>query len=304
MTNDADRRDAALGWLVRTNDAEFDCWDEFTAWLEQDSGNADAYHALAASEAELRPLVEQAGAPPEQTPKPERQRLALVAVVAALAAAVAAVVAPRLMPIDLETRPGEMQVVAIGGSDRLVMNGGTRLELAGWNHRTIRLMQGQVLLKLRDSGLDKVEVETGDLTLVDVGTVFEVARDGTATRVTVSEGAVLADPAGAALEIAAGQRLDTIDGATILQANPADRNAVGGFEDGQLVYDNEPLENVLSDLRRSTGLDIYAGAAMSARRFTGTLSVADVKRDPKSLGLLVGVSIEQSGTGWTLGGRT
>ncbi len=30
-------REEALGWLVRTNDPEFDRWDEFTAWLESDS---------------------------------------------------------------------------------------------------------------------------------------------------------------------------------------------------------------------------------------------------------------------------
>ena len=37
--------------LVRTNDPEFDDWDDFTTWLEQDPANADVYHALASSEA-------------------------------------------------------------------------------------------------------------------------------------------------------------------------------------------------------------------------------------------------------------
>ena len=304
MTHDADRREAALDWLVRTNDPEFDGWDEFTAWLEQDSANADAYHALAASEADMLPLVKAAPIAPAKTSVPVHRRLAIVAGVAAVAAAVTAVVAPRMMPVDYATRPGEVRVVGLGGGDRLVMNGGTRLELAGWDRRSIRLAEGQVLLKLRDSSQGKIQLTAGDLRLVDVGTVFEVARDGSATRVIVSEGAVLADPAGAALKIAAGQRLDTVDGATILQAKPADTSAVGAFERGQLVYVDEPLDHVVSDLRRSTGLDISAGPAISARRFTGTLSVAEVKRDPKSLGPLVGVPIKQSGMAWTLGGRT
>lgn len=303
MTHDADRRDAALDWLVRSNDPEFDRWDEFTAWLEQDPGNADAYHALAASEAEMLPLVRDATTAPEETSAP-RRRLALVAGVAAVAAAATAVIAPRMMPVDYATGPGEVRVVELGGSDRMVMNGGTRLELAGWDRRSIRLAEGQVLLKLRDAGQDKIELTAGDLRLVDIGTVFEVARDGRATRVVVSEGAVLADPAGAALRIDAGERLDTVDGAPVLQATPADAAAVGAFERGQLVYVDEPLDRVVADLRRSTGLDISADPAISARRFTGTLSVADVRRDPKSLGPLVGVSIEQSGKAWKLGGRT
>ena len=302
MTHDADRREAALGWLVRSNDPEFDGWDEFTAWLEQDSANADAYHALAASEAEMLPLVRAVPIAPEAVPG--RRRLALVAGVAAVAAAATAVIAPRMMPVDYVTRPGEVRVVELGGSDRLAMNGGTRLELAGWDRRSIRLAEGQVLLELRDRSQDKIELTAGDLRLVDVGTVFEVARDGSATRVIVSEGAVLADPAGASLKIAAGQRLDTVDGAVVLQARPADTAAVGAFERGQLVYVDEPLDQVVSDLRRSTGLDISADTAISARRFSGTLSVAEVKRDPKSLGPLVGVPIKQSGKAWTLGGRT
>ena len=53
MTHDSDRREAALDWLVRTNDPEFERWDEFTAWLEQSPGNADAYHSLAGAEAEI-----------------------------------------------------------------------------------------------------------------------------------------------------------------------------------------------------------------------------------------------------------
>ena len=35
-----------------------------------------------------------------------------------------------------------------------------------------------MLLRLRDAGQDKIELVSGDLKLVDVGTVFEVARDG------------------------------------------------------------------------------------------------------------------------------
>jgi transmembrane sensor len=294
-------REEALGWLVRTNDPEFDRWDEFTAWLEADAVNADAYHRLASSEVELRPLVETVSHPVEAA-RPSRRPWAIAASVAILAAAGTAIVAPRLMTESYSTAPGETRIVALGGADQLVLNGDTKLTVAGWDRRDIRLEQGQVLLKLHDTGRDKVELVSGDLTLVDVGTVFEVSRDGNATRVIVSEGAVVADPDGAKLQLASGQRLDTEDGATLLQAMPADTSAVGAFERGQLVYVDEPLGKVAEDLRRSTGIDISATAAISARRFSGTLSVADVKRDPRSLEALLGVSMERTGDGWKMGG--
>jgi transmembrane sensor len=303
MTHNADRREAALDWLVRTNDPDFEAWEEFTAWLEADSSNANAYHSLAESEALLRQAVETALASEPAVRTDRRPRLAIAAGIAALAAAATVIVAPRMMAVEYSTGPGEVRVVSLGGQDQLVMNGDTKLELAGFDRRTVRLAEGQVLLRLRDPAQEKIELLSGDLKLVDVGTVFEVARDGRDTRVVVSEGAVVADPGGAGLKLMPGQRLDTTDGAVVLQAMPADISSVGSFERGQLSYVDEPLGHVVADLRRSTGIDISASAAISARRFSGTLSVAEVKRDPRSLAPLLGVSVEQSGQGWKLGGK-
>lgn len=286
MNSPKDPREAALDWIVRTNDPEFDGWDEFTTWLEADAAHADAYHALARSEAEILPFVRDAQprSMPQTDFRPNRRGFAIAASVAAFAALATAVIAPRIMPVDYSTAPGEIRTIALGGSDQLVMNGDTRIALSGFDRRTVRLEQGQVLLKLRDSGQGKVELLSGDLKLVDVGTVFEVARDGHETRLVVSEGAVVADPGGAGLRVAAGQRLDTKDGAAMLQAVPAATDLVGSFEKGQLAYLDEPIEHVVADLRRSTGIDFSTSSDISARRFSGTLSVAEIKRDPGCLG--------------------
>jgi transmembrane sensor len=297
-------REAALGWLVRTNDPEFEAWDEFTAWLETDKANADAYHALAASEAEMLRRVE--AATPARAParKSVLRPYAWGSGLAAVAAMLAVIAMPRFAPVEYQTQPGEIRAVSLGGRDQLVMNGGTKLAVGGWFKRSVRLEQGQVLVALREPGRSNVAVLSGDLKLIDVGTVFEVARDGRDTRVIVSEGAVLADPDGARLAIDAGERLDTTDGANVLQAAPAEAASVGSFRRGQLTYVDEPITHVVADLRRSTGLDISAAEAIRARRFTGTLSVAEVKRDPRSLGALLGLSIEPSGSGWELQGRS
>ena len=304
MTNDSARRESALDWLVRTNDPEFDSWSEFTDWLEADPANADAYHALATSEAEMRPLVAEAAPAPRPQRQPQRRRFAVAAGVAALAITAGALFAPWMMPVDYQTRPGEVRVIALGGEDQLVMNGGTHLELAGFDQRTVRLIHGQVLLNMREPTQEPIEVLSGDLRLVDVGTVFEVSRDGGDTRVIVSEGAVIADPKGARVLLTAGERLDTSEGGSVLRASTADVSSVGAFARGQLTYVGEPIGNVLDDLTRSTGIDFSAGASMEARRFTGTLSIPEVKRDPRSLEPLLGVRLErQPDQGWRVEGR-
>ena len=289
MTRDADHaRESALDWIVRTNDPDFEAWDEFTVWLEESPANAEAYHRLLDSEAQLLPMVEATGAPvvPSEIPanRGSRRGLAVAAGVAAIAGLTTAVVAPRLMSVDYSTAPGEIRTIALGGQDQLVMNGDTRLALSGFNRRTVELERGQLLLRLREAGQGPVEVHAGDLTLVDVGTVFEVAREGSSTSVTVSDGAVMADPDGAKLKLSPGERLDTVDGASVLQAIPTDPSAVGAFASGQLIYSDQPIEQVAADLRRSTGIDFSTTAAISARPFSGTLSVAEVKRDPKFAG--------------------
>lgn len=305
MTEEADQaRESALDWIVRTNDPEFDAWDEFTTWLEESPANAEAYHRLADSEAQMHPLVETLTTPVVRgalrASRGSRRGLAIAASVAALAGVTTTIVAPKLMPVDYSTAPGEMRTIALGGDDQLVMNGGSRLSLTGFDRRTIKLEQGQLLLRVREPGKGPVEVRAGDLTLVDVGTVFEVSREGHSTSVTVSEGAVMADPDGAKLKLSPGQGLDTIDGASVLQAASVDPSAVGAFARGQLVYADQSLEKVAADLRRSTGLDISTTPAIRARRFSGTLSVAEVKRHPKSLESLLGVSLQRSGRGWAM----
>jgi len=307
MTQTPDHaREAALDWIVRTNDPEFGAWDEFSAWLEQSPANAEAYHRLAASESELLPLVEEVTRPlPVEQPEKRfsRRGFAIAASVVLLAGVTTAVVAPRLMPVDYSTAPGEMRTIALGGQDQLVMNGGTRLSLSGFDRRTVKLEQGQLLLRLRDSDKGAVEVISGDLQLIDVGTVFEVSREGRATKVMVSEGAVMADPEGARLKLSPGERLDTVDGAAVLQAAEGDPLMVGSFARGQLIYADETLETVAADLRRSTGIDISTTAAIRARRFSGTLSVAEVKRDPKSLEPLLGIPMVRTNRGWVMGGK-
>jgi transmembrane sensor len=302
MNHSLETRETALEWLVRTNDPRFEEWDEFTMWLEEDAANAAAYHTLAASEVAMLPLIATASPRPKAS-RPRFARLAVGSAAAAAAATVLLVVTPHLMPAEYHTRAGEIRTVWLGGRDRMVMNGDTTLAVSGWSHRTVRLQQGQILVELPEPGPSKVSVVSGDLKLVDVGTVFEVARDGRDTRLLVSDGAVVADPDGARLEVDAGERLDTADGAEVLQATATEVSSVGSFQRGQLTYVDEPLAHVLADLRRSTGLDISAAEAIKAHRFTGTLSVTQVKRNPRSLGALLGLSIEQSGRGWKLLGR-
>ena len=197
------------------------------------------------------------------------------------------------------TAMGEQRTVALGDGDRLLLNGGTRVAVTGWSRRDVRVERGQALFRLASH--EGMEVRSGDLEIVDIGTVFEVSRTGDLNRVVVDEGAVVVDPGGAALRLEHGQQLAAADGAAVLTATSAVPGAAGGWTRGQLVYLDAPVADVAADLRRSTGLAISTSSAIGAQRFSGTLSIADVRRDPRTLGPLLGVSVRPVGNGWRLG---
>jgi transmembrane sensor len=302
--NSSEQRRQAVEWVVRTNDPDFDDWDEFTHWLEQSPQNADAYHRLLASEEAVKPYFPVVAQEPLATPLLRGKRSKpLWFAASGTAAAAMALVAPSFMSVEHVTRPGEMRVVSLGGQDEIVLNGGTRMVLARFSKRDVRLKEGQILLRLRQPGSGPVSVQSGDLRVTDIGTVFEVTRSGTSTEVIVSEGIVVADPGGARLHLKAGQGLATADGASVLKARSVHAEAAGGFAVGQLAYRDERLDRVIRDLRRSTGLDFVEEPAISALRFTGTLSVQEVRRDPRSLEPLFGVSVRRSGAVWRLQGK-
>ena len=294
--------DAAAGWLARTGDPGFADWDGFTVWLESDPVHADAYHALAGSADELMPIVADVP-PPRIAPAAAPSRRWPWAVAAGIAAfgALGIGLAPQLRGQVYSTAPGEMRTIALADGDALVLNGGTQIRLAAFDRRDLRLERGQLLLQLHGRDGGKVTVRSGDLELVDVGTVFEVSRDAASTRVIVSEGAVVADPDGAKVRIGRGQKLETVDGASVLQAQPALAASAGAWRGGQLVYLDAPLAQVAADLARSTGIDFSVGAAMGQRRFSGTLSIAAVRRDPASLGPLLGTAVIRTESGWRMG---
>lgn len=308
---DRETNQQALAWLVRTNDPGFDAWDDFTLWLEQDPSHASAYHRRADAAQRVMPLVEQsfqsgptlvkAGSSSNSGRPHLSARRAGLALGAFGALAMMGILINRASPITYSTDKGEVRTVMLGGEDRLLLNGDTKLTVGGLSGRSISLESGEVLLLLRDANARQVEVNAGELRIIDIGTVFSVVRGDGRTRVAVAEGEVVVDPSGAGLHLRQGMRLEARDGQRLLRSIRVDPASVGAWHRGQLAYTQEPLSSVLADLRRSTGIDFRAGPSLESRTFTGTLSIDAVKADPRSLGPLLAVPVSANGAAWDVG---
>jgi len=296
----------ARGWVIRLQDSAFGDWDAFADWLERDPAHLAAYNAALETDQAMAALFTVPSEPvievePVAT-RPSR-RLFLISG-GAVAAALAVVVGwtsldmGRGVRTEYATAAGERREVALADGSKMVLNGATRVALLDKRHA--ELIQGEALFTVRHDAADPFIVKTGDVTLEDAGTVFNVVRDETGLRVSVAEGAVIYQPQADAVRLAPGDALSVTGGAKpeVTRTVAAD---VGSWRGGQLVYRNETLERVAADVSRNLGVQLRAGKGTEAIPFTGTISTqggpgAVIER----IAALTGTRAIRAGKGWML----
>jgi transmembrane sensor len=303
--------DQALAWHLRLRDASADEWREFAAWLTQDPAHNDAYEAVALRDAQLDGVLAQARFPETatsaQSDLQEGQaappnRLRWLALAASVALAVFLSVQFLALGADsyaIETKPGETRTIALADGGTIVVNGGSHIVLDREDDRIAELVRGEAHFTVTHDAADPFVVTIGESRLVDIGTVFNVVRDGEDLRVAVAEGAVRYEGQ-RSVELAAGQAMHRMADGQIEVARQ-EANAIGGWVDGILVYDRAPLADVVADLTRTTGIAIDLAPGLEQRRFSG---VIQTRGDPAALrdrvAAVLGLTVDANEAGWAL----
>ena len=299
--------DTAIAWLLRLRapDAGGPDWAAFTDWLAADPRHAAAYDAVALADSDAAAALP-AAPRPEPAPMPLRRPwrgralIAAGSIAAALAVIVPAAISQR-RPADqtVTTAPGERRSVALPDGTQISLNGATKLVIGD---RRAVLAEGEALFTVKHDPDAPFEVRAGTMRLRDLGTMFNVKRAaGGVTEVAVAEGAVIADPDGAALRLSPGDRLRAPDGGGRAVLSHLPVAAIGGWRDGRLSFTDAAIADVAADLGRGTGLSIVADPQIAGRRFTGTI-VVDGDRDAlrRRLPQLLDVAVAGEGDRWQL----
>jgi transmembrane sensor len=302
----ADIIDRAIGWHLRLADATDADWSDFILWLEADPRHAAAFDEIAAQDRLI------GGARfPETTPEPvaandniRTRRLWLAGgIAAAVAAALVLPMAltPRAAPYEIATKAGERRTVALGDGTRIEMSGGTTLKLDRADPRVASLGQGEAVFHVRHDAARPFTLTAGDTTIRDLGTVFNVARDGQQLSVAVSEGAVLFRPGRDAVTLGAGDALSArSDGAGIVRSR-IDPAMVGGWRKGMLSFHNQRLGDVAVTLDRLYRVRLVLGSGLSDQPFTGMVRFTGfADRDVPHLAELIGATWRRDGERWIL----
>ena len=308
--------DEAVAWHLRLATAGADEWLAFTEWLEADIAHAEAYDALTRADAELDDALappDWSDAPPlvadnDDRPAPRiNRRWALPALGSLAAIAIVGVMLPsETVPVAaariVETPAGVRRTVVLTDGSRIELNGGTRLAIDTGAARVVTLERGEAIFHVTHDPRHPFLVQSGDMRLQDVGTVFNVARVGGNFGVQVAEGAVMFQPEHERIMLTAGAALSHVDGEAPRMSGVA-IDDVGSWRKGRLVFQQTPVRLVAAALERSTGSVVTVSPALADTPFTGSIGVTgDADRLIARTAALIGARAEHGRGRWSLVG--
>jgi transmembrane sensor len=282
----------ALAWLQRRHGGPWTAADEsaLQAWLSADSDHPSAWadaQKLWSDLGDVRGMAQADLRRARQRRPADRPWRAAVWPAGAVALAAMAVLAWRSVPgaFDeprlVQTARGQMQTLLLTDGSRIELNTDTRIKITpNLFCRCVELLNGEALFTVAHGDLRPFRVAAGTATLVDVGTVFWLRRDTASLGVAVSEGLVDVFIRGEqqAHRLAAGEAL-ALDGSGRSMPAPARNMAeLTAWRQGQLVFHDAPLADVLQEFARYHPVRFEIDARLSGYRLSGRLASADLEK--------------------------
>ncbi|MGN7997752.1 FecR family protein [Sphingomonas sp. 22176] len=274
--------DEAARWAARIDASSDTAPAGLDRWLRADPAHAGALLRAQAT------LVMLGAAVPEtlvaEDPGRSRRFWWLGGASATLAAALVA--AALLLPARgeaIRTGIGEVRSVALQDGSSLAIDAGSDLVTRiGSGARTVALHDGKALFRVRHDAAAPFRVTVGDVTITDIGTVFQVDADraGGTVDVLVREGVVAVAAGGRTLRLTAGQRTRfAINGAALAKVEHVDAPGIEralGWTSGRLDLDGETLGEAVAELNRHNQLQItLASPALAREKLYGAFRIDD-----------------------------
>ena len=311
----------AAQWLTRalSEDVTGEDIAALTRWLEASPAHLEAYEQAEMAWEAAGGLTSADIATPQsqvadlsahrarKTPLPSHRWLytgGLAMAACAAAAAVFVMVAQRPAPAvwqTYETARGERRVIQLSDGSQLHLNSATRVraDLSGKARRFV-LDSGEVAMAVVHDPSRPLTLTAGDALIRDIGTRFDVRRDGNDVTITVAEGQVAVAPVTAShaeTQVGAGQQVRYTQGAVLPASTPADTGPAFAWEQGHAVYRNLPLSAVVADLNRYVETPLVVSAQTGQLRLTGVITLDSEDQIVRSLEAFLPVRAVKTSSG-------
>jgi transmembrane sensor len=281
----------AAAWVIRLQgDPSEGDLEKFALWRAQDPSCARAYedatlawNALGENAAAPRLLAMRRAALARAGRHTRRwSRRGIAAGVAAVLCMVvgAYLVMPREPAAQqFETGRGEQRVIVLADGSRMSLDAMTRVKVAySQDERHITLVSGRANFEVVRDLARPMNVRAGPRTVTALGTVFTVERDSRGVVVTLVEGrvAVTSDNrARSPIEMHAHQQLRISDGGAVVMRDGLDPVLALAWREGKLIFDDEPLVNVLATMNNYVATPIVAEGSARELRVSGVFKAGD-----------------------------
>jgi len=301
-------REEAMAWRVRRERGELSQaeHDAFAAWLARSPSHRDAYAGVeefwtAAGQLDRHPRYARIRERAEAAV--DRGRVTRRALAAGFAAAVIGLggaglyfqIAPKpLADQSFRTAVGQRATVSLPDGSQVTLNTDTVVRTrANDDRRLVYLDRGQAFFKVAHDRRHPFVVAAAGRTVTALGTAFDVRVDHGELKVVLVEGRVRVEaarppragktampaaepPKPMATDMSAGSQLVARDD-TEWRLTPTNVDRETSWLQGQLVFDDEPLGEVVDEVNRySTRKIAIADADLAKRRVSGNFAPGDV----------------------------
>jgi transmembrane sensor len=180
-------------------------------------------------------------------------------------------------PLDLKTAFGERRILSLNDGSRISLDSATDVQVRYSEHaRQLWLLHGQARFEVAHDTSRPFTVTAGGRTVIATGTDFDIDLPKHGVTVTLIEGHVKITGGKKLVKLDPGEQLAVLpNGAQKL--GPVNVNRITSWQNGQLVFDNEPLSQVVERISRYSTVPVtVADANTGALRMSGVFNTGDV----------------------------
>lgn len=178
----------------------------------------------------------------------------------------------------LSTRRGERRQVALPDNSILQLNTATQARVMYYEHsRKVELLAGEITFSVAADAARPFYVDADKTSVRVTGTRFNVRRDGDDVRVAVDSGVVEVSSghwwSRRTARLTAGQGVDAADG-DLAAIRPVNIVALLAWQQGQIVFENTPLKQVVQEMNRySPSAILLSDSRLGQIRIAGVFSI-------------------------------
>jgi transmembrane sensor len=216
-------------------------------------------------------------------------------------------------PQTYETTLGERRVVPLSDGSQVWLDSDSKVVIRYTSDaRKLELLRGQARFDVAHNVARPFSVKARDETVVATGTSFNIDLTGSDTLVTLIEGHVaILDGAGRrsapaqtrqqagpphTVDLVAGQELDVVAAAPPI-IKTVDLERATAWEDGRLVFEDEPLSMAALRISRSSARRVSVDPAVANLKISGVFNAGDVDGFAQTMSLYLPVRSEPGADG-------